>query len=83
MSFIMLKMDINLTLTLLSYISCTCICIMKYFNYLLHIKDVSIEKHGWILLLYYYCYIMIVIIIEILNCFILNFKNIILRYYFS
>ncbi|XP_031368101.1 odorant receptor 4-like [Apis dorsata] len=37
----MLKMDINLTLTLLSYISCTCICIMKYFNYLLHIKDIK------------------------------------------
>lgn len=59
----MLKMDINLTLNSLSYTSCTCICIMKYFNCLFHIKDVSIEKHKWILLLYYYCYFMIVILL--------------------
>ncbi|XP_026301538.1 uncharacterized protein LOC107966034 isoform X2 [Apis mellifera] len=37
----MLKMDINLTLNSLSYTSCTCICIMKYFNCLFHIKDIK------------------------------------------
>ncbi|KAG6798727.1 hypothetical protein HZU73_05938 [Apis mellifera caucasica] len=38
----MLKVDMSLILTSLSYILCTCIFSMKYFSFLFHIKDVKV-----------------------------------------
>ncbi|XP_031776572.1 uncharacterized protein LOC116415661 [Apis florea] len=42
MSFITLKMDMSLILTLLSFTSCTCIFITKYFIFLFYIKDIKV-----------------------------------------